>query len=314
MNPILRRFFCIYTLLTLSIFLYGCTLSKQSEANLTLTPALLTSSPAENSRPSETPSEPTQPAAAMVNGMPILLEEYEAELNRYLASLVPRPTVPKDEHKNTVIEELIGQALLAQAGVENGYTLDESQWPARLNALKEKAGGEAPFQEWLQTNGYTSDSFASALKRAYAAAWMRDKITTGVPTSAEQVHGRQILRLDGEEAKTVLARLQAGEKFADVAAEFDPAGGGDLGWFPKGYLLVPKLDEVFFGNSQVKALQPGDISPIIQSPLGFHIVEVIERQPERPLAADALQKVREEALAKWIDEKRSQAQVTINLP
>jgi len=314
MKDFLRYSYPLLTVLVVVSSLYGCTLSKGSEADLALTPAAAGASIAESAEPVEIPTETSLPAAAMVNGAPILLDEYEAELERYLASLVPRPTVPKDEHKHTIIEELIGQTLLAQAAAENGYTPDASQSSARLNALIEKAGGESAFQEWLKTYNYTSDSFASALKRAEAAAWMRDKIIAEVPASAEQVHGRQILRLDGEEAKAILARLQAGEKIADVAAEFDPAGSGDLGWFPKGYLLVPQLDELFFGNSQVKALQPGEISPIIQSPLGFHIVEVVERQAERPLAADALQKVRDAALDKWIDERRSQAQVSINLP
>ncbi len=314
MKSTLRRFYPFPILFAVIVFLCGCTLSKQSESNLALTPAALASTSSETVQPVITPTETSQPAAAMVNGEPIPLVDYESELARYIASLVPRPTTPKDEHKNTVIEELIGQTLLAQAAVENGYKADEAQAQAHLDSLKQKAGGDAAFQEWLLANGYTADSFTAALKHADAAAWMRDKIVGDVPASAEQVHGRQILRLDEGEAKIILGRLQTGEKFADVAAEFDPTGHGDLGWFPKGYLLVPKLDEVFFGTSQVKALQPGEISPIIQSPLGFHIVEVVERQSGRPLAADALQKVRQEALARWLVEKRDQAQVTINLP
>lgn len=310
----LLGFFQFSFLMIIPLFLFGCTLSKGSEADLALTPAAAGAATAANAEPPPAPSETSEPAAAMVNGEPITIAEYNAELERYLSSLVPRPTIPKDEHKHTVIEELIGQTLLAQAAVENGYILDESRWPERLNSLKEKAGGDAAFQEWLTANGYTGESFEKVLKRAAAAAWMRDKIVTDVPASAEQVHGRQILRLDGEEAKTILGRLQAGEIFADVAAEFDPAGGGDLGWFPKGYLLMPQLDEVFFGNTQVKALQPGEISPVIQSPIGFHIVVVIERQPERPMDPDALQKLRADAIERWMEERRDQAQVTINLP
>jgi parvulin-like peptidyl-prolyl isomerase len=88
---------------------------------------------------------------------------------------------------------------------------------------------------------------------------------SGVPRSEVQ-RTQEEARARAEEAR---ARLVAGEPIEAVAASLSdgPTGvrGGDLGWFQRGQ-MVPAFDEAAF------SLSPGDISEIVESPLGYHVI------------------------------------------
>ena len=72
----------------------------------------------------------------------------------------------------------------------------------------------------------------------------------------------------------------------------------------RGYLLHPELETVF-------DLQPGEISSVIQTEVGFHILQVIERDPQRALDPQALMQLQEQALVNYLAERRSQSQIEI---
>jgi len=88
-----------------------------------------------------------------------------------------------------------------------------------------------------------------------------------------EVHCAHILVKTEKEAQTVLQRLQKGEKFANIARELSlcPSGkrGGDLGTFGRGKMVKEFEDAAF-------ALQKGQISPIVKTKFGYHIVRRLE--------------------------------------
>lgn len=267
-----------------------------------------TSTPPEGAAaPTDTPI-PTAtaiPIAARANGFEITQAEFEAELKQLQAAAGRDASV---EDRTRVMNALVDEALLAAAAIENGFAFGPAELDQRLQALADQAGGETALAEWIQTNGHTPESFAAALRRAAAAAWMRDQITAAVPQTAEQVHARQILLYTAEEAANVYAQLRAGNDFGNLAVKYDPATRGDLGWFPHGFLTDPKLDEAVFG------LQPEAYSEIIQTPAGYHILQLLEREAERPLSPEALLQAQVQAVHNWLSEHRGSGTIEILLP
>jgi parvulin-like peptidyl-prolyl isomerase len=214
-------------------------------------------------------------------------------------------TLDEAESRSIVLDDLIDQSLLAEAAHREGFVVDDEILKSHIDSLVEQVNGEQSLQEWIQTQGYNQESFESALRRSIEAAWMRDQILSEVPLTAEQVHARQILVYDIGEANQVLRELQSGKDFATLTALYDPQTLGDLGWFPRGYLVDPKLDEAAFG------LQPEEYSEIIETRVGFHILQVIERDPDRLLDPDARLVWQEKALQEWIETQRSQSEIVI---
>jgi len=251
------------------------------------------------------PSPTPVPAAARVNGTEIPLAEFQAELARYQAEV---GTQLATEDQARVLNDLVDELLLAEAAAQEGYVLEESGLQERYDQLVSGLGSVQALNDWMAAHGYLEETFRQRLGRAVAAAWMRDRITEAVPGSAEQVHARQILLYNSQEADAVLGQLQTGANFAALASEYDPVTGGDLGWFPRGYLLDARLDEALFG------LQPEQITPVIETAAGFHILQLIEREAQRPLAPDAHQALQAQALQDWLEQRRSQSDIQVLLP
>ncbi len=255
-----------------------------------------------------TPSPTSEPLAARVNSQGILLADYQAELARFQAALTETgQTATDEEARQRVVDSLVDEMLLAQAAAAGGYQAGDADVQNSLDRMSQKLGGTDALGAWMQKNGYTEESLRRAVSRSLAAAWQRDQILAAVPTSAEQIHARQILVLNKETADSVYNNLQSGADFATLAKQYDAATGGDLGWFPRGYLLQPAVEEAAF------ALQPGQYSPVVQSEIGYHIVEVIERE-ERPLAPDALQALQRNAITDWLNQRRAESQIEVLLP
>jgi peptidyl-prolyl cis-trans isomerase C len=270
-----------------------------------------TKTPVSSPEPTITPIPPTStpiPLAAVVNGEGITLAEYQAEVARYQASSTITGTNIASDTETIVLNDLIDQTLLAQGAAEDGYLVDDTLLQSRIDALVDQLGGSDALEAWQGANGYSDEAFSLALKRSIGAAWMRDQIISTVPETADEVHIFQILIPTQAEADQVYASLQSGKEFLDVASTYDPMTKGDLGWFPRGYLSDPDIEEAAFG------LQAGQYSEVIPSEIGYHILYLLKRDSEHPLQPDARRALQVNAIQEWIIERRNNSEIQILLP
>ncbi|HUG33293.1 MAG TPA: peptidyl-prolyl cis-trans isomerase [Anaerolineales bacterium] len=292
----LHRSIIIGIALTLALGLSACASVSTPE---------VTSTPAATHTP-EPPTATPEPMALTVNGEGITVVEFDSEVERYIAAQTALGNnIDELTAASAVIDDFVAQLLLAQAAHADGFTLDEDALQARIDSLAEQIGGAENLSKWQSDHGYSEQVFRSALKRGVESAWMRDKIISSVPGTAEQVHIQQILLYNEGTARSFFTQLNGGADFDSLAFDADPLTSGDLGWVPRGYLLDSKIEDAAF------QLAVGGYSDVIATDVGFHILKVLARDPARPLSPDALLAMQEQALRAWIEEQRQSAEIVL---
>ncbi len=266
--------------------------------------------------PTAAPPTPTQePLAATVNGVKITLADYERQIALYETSMAAAGQDPSTtegqqalaEARQWILDQMIDQVLIEQAAAQTGITVTDEQVDQTIENLKQEIGEEALAQR-VQNEGMTMEEMRSQLRREMIALEMMNHVVNQVPTQAEHIHARHILFNNEEEARQVLAQLQAGADFATLAQTYSKdestrASGGDLGYFPKGILTSPEVEAVAF------QLQPGQFSDVIQSALGYHIIQVLDRQPDMAVTPENLRLLQSTARTQWLETLRAQATI-----
>ncbi len=132
----------------------------------------------------------------------------------------------------------------------------------------------------------------------------------------ESVQAKVMLLGSKGEAETIKAKLEAGADFATLAKEYSQHTeskdrGGDLGWVKEDELGA--IGGVHFSKAAF-ALELGGVSePIraggIQTKGGYWLVKVIEKDSNRPIEADILEKLRIQALDDWLSELKAKGKL-----
>lgn len=138
------------------------------------------------------------------------------------------------------------------------------------------------------------------------------------PDDLREVRASHILVTSEAEAKMLLGKIKGGADFAALAKQYskDPgsaAKGGDLGYFPTGTMVEPFEKAAF-------SLKPGEVSGIVQSPFGYHIIKVADSRlrkfpgAEKDIEKVALREKQEKTFRRWYSDVRSKAKIEIINP
>ncbi len=274
--------------------------------------------PASQSTPPTVPPSPTpdRPLAARVNGQPIYLVDYERQVAQYQDALLAAGedlSTPEGQQKllqmrRQILDWMIEQVLIEQAAAGMGITVSEEEVNAAIAQIVQDAGSEEAFRERLERSGMTLQDLRTQLRAELLRTRVLEQVQKTVPERAEQVHARHILVDTRERAEYLLGQIQAGADFAQLARQFSQDEstrdtGGDLGWFPRGVLLAPEVEEAAFN------LQAGQISPVVQSAFGYHIVQTLERKQDEPIRPEHRQLLQDQIVQRWMESLWSQATI-----
>ena len=181
--------------------------------------------------PTLTPSPTPEPQAALVNGQPILLADYERQIARYEASMIAageiltttEGQVMLAQGREWVLDMMIDQVLIEAAANQAGIAVSDEEVATSIQTDREKVGDEA-FEAWLANNSMSLEELHAQQHDEMVATRMASLVAADVPTHTEQVHARHILVSTEEEAQQILSQVQAGADFVKTSTGFSHHG------------------------------------------------------------------------------------------
>ena len=274
--------------------------------------------PAASAQPAAPKPVPAQlpEVMAKVNGDAIPRSEFERALAALQAQAGgPVPPDRRDAIYRQVLDQLVAFRLLAQESAARRVVIPETDIDGQFAQIRGQFPNEQAFVSALGERGMTPDKLREDIRRQMAAMKL---VEVAVAPSVnvgdadieafykqnpdrfqepEAVHASHILIRVAEgadpaarqqartEAQNVLASAKKkGADFSALAKQYSQdqqsaVNGGDLGFVARGQ-TVPAFEEAAFG------LKPGQLSGVVESPFGFHVIKASERRAARtvPLA------------------------------
>lgn len=213
---------------------------------------------------------------------------------------------PMDVLQKQILERLINDRLLLQYAAQTGIRVDDTQLDKTVERIAEQNKLSVPeFRTALEQEGISYRKFREDIRNEIVIARLREReVENRVNVTEAEIDnylttqsargdvqdefeiGHILIRTpeDGspeelqklkEKAEQALQALQGGTNFAEVSARYSDAPnaleGGSLGW--KTSSQIPDLF-----NEALKGMQPGEVSPILRSPNGFHILKLNDRR------------------------------------
>ena len=193
------------------------------------------------------------------------------------------------QYGSSIVDTLITNKVIEQEAEKQGVKISADAIEEELDAFIESYGGEESFNAALEQSGISLDNFKYDIE---IYLMTKELMSPDIEVTeedmetyfeenkadfaqAEEVQASHILVEDEATAKEVLEKVNAGEDFAELAKEYSTDGtaenGGDLGFFGTGEMVEPFEKAAF-------ALEIGQVSDIVETEYGFHIIKVTDKQ------------------------------------
>ena len=247
------------------------------------------------------------------------------------------------------VDTLVGIALLRNEARTEKLTADKTLVEATYQGIVKNFPSETEFKKALDSQGMTETALRSTLEENLLNQQILDNATKSLPAVAdaevqkfydgnpqyfdrpEQVHAAHILlgispaitpekkaeirkKLEGIRADIESKKIT----FSDAAVKFsddktNAAKGGDLGFFPRGAMVKPFADAAF-------STKPGELSQVVETQFGYHLISVIELKPAGKVSLDESKQniqsflanqAKQAAIQKFIDGLRAKTTVEI---
>lgn len=226
--------------------------------------------------------------AAIVNGDVISYYDWDREVAGFQKSItLNNAQVPVDKLKKEILEKMIYDQLIREIASDVGVKLEKSDVETEVDNFKKMLQEESKSIEEIAKDffGWSVDEFVD---RVITPTVFKNKLAVELPKS-EDVNEKT-----KERAEAILKLIkETPDDFEKFAIEYSDdkvsaASAGALGWFPRGVMVKEFEDSVF-------SLEVGEISDLVETIYGYHIIRV-----DDSLAADEEKEVEEQRLASHI--------------
>jgi parvulin-like peptidyl-prolyl isomerase len=254
-----------------------------------------------------------------VNGRAISTKVFAERLARHLRNRDPltvKDPLLLERAKNDLADALVLQIIAEQWAEKNGVTATDADVDRRVSEVRAEYQDELGFRRMLADENISIEIWRDELRQSLLRKRVYEKVTskTGEPTESEvkayyeankkdwqrpaRIRLKQIVLDKEEDAKRVYEEVVKGRDMGALAKQFsvmpEASAEGDTGWIEKGILEV--FDQAFKMNVGAK-------SKIIKSPYGWHIYQVIGKEPERRLTLEQARP----SIVRELKERRAQS-------
>ena len=255
------------------------------------------------------------PVVLRVNGDPIYAVEISMVMQTLQAQLRERgEEVDQRELAKVATQRAVEQKLLVQEAGRFGVKADELEVARSAQLAEQQAGGRPALETKLKAAGSNYEQFLDIIREfEILSAFVEKQIKPNITITEEEIaafykdnpeafeaedraHAFHMIFIVGEDADpavlaTTRAKAEAArqraltgkEDFTAVARDLSEGpsapSGGDLGWVTRGALVSPLSETIF-------SLEPGDISEVVQSRFGFHVLTINDRRPAETISLE----------------------------